>query len=92
MWSIKGGGDTQTLFAVKKPFELFALSGHRDTNTFFKKNLADISPFCEATDTHVLDFWSCLLKVLKWAALFMLGIHVSHSLKFTSGVIPADLW
>ena len=25
--------------------------------TFKKKNLEDISPFCGATDTPVLDFW-----------------------------------
>ena len=90
--SIKGGRDIQTLLAVKK---LFALSGSRDTKFFLKKILEDISPSCEATDTPVLDFWSYLLWVskLEWAALFMLGggIHVSHSLRFTSGVTPADL-
>ena len=63
--------------------------------TFFKKNLEDISPFCGATDTPVLDFWWCLLWVSKpeWAVLFMLsrGIHVTHSLRFTSGATPADL-
>ena len=47
----------------------------------------DISPFVRVTDTPVLDFWWCLLWVLKpeWAALFTLsgGIHVVHSPRFT---------
>ena len=42
-----------------------------------------------------LDFWWCLLWVSKpkWAALSALGggIHFTHSLRFTSGVTPADL-
>ena len=54
----------------------------------------DISSFCGATDTPVFNFWWRLLWVLKpgWAALFTLGggIHVSHSLRFTSGATPAD--
>ena len=54
-----------------------------------------MSPFCGATDTPVLDFWLRLLWVSKpeWAALFILGggIHVTHSLRFTSGATPADL-
>ena len=54
-----------------------------------KKNLKDISPFCEVTDTPVLDLWCCLLWGSKpeWAALFMLdrGICVVCSLTFTSG-------
>ena len=53
-----------------------------------------MSPFCGATDTPVLDF-SHLILVSKpeWAALFMLdgGVHVTHSLRFTSGAMPADL-
>ena len=55
-------------------------------------NLEDISPFCGATDTPVLDFW-CLIGVSKpeSAALFVLGIHVTHSLRLTSGATPADL-
>ena len=52
-----------------------------------------MSPFCGATDTPVLDFWWCLLWVSKpeWAALFALdgGVHVS--LRFTSGLTPANL-
>ena len=62
---------------------------------YLKKNLEDISPFCGATDTLVLDFWWNLLWVSKpeWAALFVLGrgIHDICSLRFTSGVTPADL-
>ena len=54
-----------------------------------------MSPFCGATDNPVLDFWWCLLWVSKpeWAALFVLGggIHVTFSLRFTFGVIPADV-
>ena len=54
-----------------------------------------MSPFFGATDTPVLDFWGCPLWVSRseWAALFTLGrgIHVTHSLRFTSGVTPADL-
>ena len=30
---------------------------HFTSDQFFKKNLEDISPFCGATDTPVLDFW-----------------------------------
>ena len=59
----------------------------------FKKKFEDISPFCGATDTPVLDFWWCLLWVSKqeWEALFMpcRGIAVTCSLSFTSGVTPA---
>ena len=40
-------------------------------------------------------FWWCLLWVPKpqWSALFVLGkgVHVTHSLRFTSGATPADL-
>ena len=54
-----------------------------------------MSPFFGATDTPILDFWWRLLWVSKpeWAALFKLGrgIHVTCSLRFTSGVTPADL-
>ena len=60
-----------------------------------EKFLEDISPFCGATDTPVLDFWWCLLWVLKpeWAASFTLGrgVCVTCSLRFTSGVMTADL-
>ena len=42
-----------------------------------------------------LDFWWHLLRVSKpeWAVIFMLGrgIHVTCSLRFTSGVTPANL-
>ena len=42
------------------------------------------------------DFWWCLFCVSKpeWAALLALGsgICVTHSLRFTSSVTPADLW
>ena len=51
--------------------------------------------FWDTTDTTVLDFWWCILSVSKpkSAALFALGrgICVTHSLRFTSGVAPADL-
>ena len=65
-------------------------------DTFFKKNiLEDMSSFCGATDTPVLDFWWRLLWVSKpeWVALFMLGggIGVTHSLRFTFGATPVDL-
>ena len=54
-----------------------------------------MSSFCGATDTPVSDFWWCLLWVskLEWAALFVLcrGVHITHSLRFISGVTPADL-
>ena len=62
---------------------------------FFRKFLEDISPFCGTTDTSVLDIWWRLLWVSKpvWAALFALGkgIHVTHSLRVSSGVTPPDL-
>ena len=56
------------------------------TNTFFLKILEGMSPFCGATDT--LDLWWRLLWVSKpeWA-----GTCVTCSLRFTSGVTPADL-
>ena len=54
-----------------------------------------MSPCCGATDTPVLEFWWRLLWVSKpeWAALFELcrGILVTCSLRFISGVTPADL-
>ena len=54
-----------------------------------------MGPFCGAADTPVFDFWWRLLWVSKseWVVLFMLGrgIHVTHSLRFTSGVTPANL-
>ena len=63
---------------------------------FFTKKLEDMSNFCGATDTPVLDFWWCLFWVSKpaWAALFTLGrgVHVTHFLRFTSCVTPADLF
>ena len=54
-----------------------------------------MSPFCGATNTPVLDFWWRLLWVSKpeWAVLFTLGrgICVTHSLRFISGMTPANL-
>ena len=51
--------------------------------------------FYGATDTPVLDFGSCLFWVSKpeWEVFFTLGrgIHDVCSLRFTSGVTPADL-
>ena len=55
-----------------------------------------MSPFCGATDTHVL-FGLLMMSPLafkpEWATLIMLGrgVHVIHFLRFTSGVAPADL-
>ena len=47
-----------------------------------------------ATDAPISDFWWRLLWVSKpeWAALVMLGggVCVTHSLRFTSDVTPAD--
>ena len=57
--------------------------------------LEDISPFHGATYAPVLNFWWCLLWVLKpeLAAIYMLGggICVIHSLRFTSTVTPPNL-
>ena len=55
-------------------------------NNFFE----DICTFCGATDTPVFDFWQ---HKPKWWALFALcrAVHVTHSLRFTSGMTPADL-
>ena len=53
----------------------------------FKRIFWDISPFCGATDTPVLDFWWCLVWVLKpeWAAWFAPGRGIcACSLRFTS--------
>ena len=33
MWTIRGGGDTQTLLAVQKYFELLAFTGSVDVKT-----------------------------------------------------------
>ena len=61
----------------------------------FFQNIA-LCPFLGATDTHILDFWWCLLWVSnpEWADLFIFGrdIHVTCSLRFTSGATPADLF
>ena len=50
--------------------------------SFFLKFLKDISPFCGTTD----------ISKPEWAALFAFGrgIHVTRSLRFNSGVTPAD--
>ena len=61
---------------------------------FFFKFLEDISPFCGATDPWFgLLVTSPLGSKPEWAALFTLGggVHVTCSLRFTSGVTPADL-
>ena len=62
---------------------------------FLKKKFGRHMSFYGVTDTPDLDFWWCLLWVSKpdWAALFTLGrgIHDACSLRFISGVIPADL-
>ena len=54
-----------------------------------------MNSFYGATDIPVLDFWWCLLWVSKpeRASLFALGkgIHITHSLIFTSGATSADL-
>ena len=54
-----------------------------------------MSPFCGAIDTSILNFWWHLLWASKpeWAALFMLDrdVHVTQFLRFTSGVIPANV-
>ena len=53
-----------------------------------------MSPFCGPTDTPVLDFWWHLwISKPEWAALFALGrgVCITHSLRFTSGVTPANL-
>ena len=65
-------------------------------NSFLFLNfLEDISPVCGATDTPILDFWCCILFLskLEQAALFTLGRAICDvcSLRFTSGVPPADL-
>ena len=53
---------------------------------FLNTILEDISPFCGATDTPVLDFWWYLLSVLKpeWVPLFIFsgGIPVICCLRF----------
>ena len=65
------------------------------TLVFFWKIFEDLSPFRGPTDIPVLDFWWHLLWISKseGAALFMLdrGIHVTRSLRFTSGATPANL-
>ena len=62
---------------------------------FFKKFWEDLSPFCGATDTPIVDVWLHLLWVskLEWAALFALGQGVcfTNSQRFTSGATHVDL-
>ena len=69
---------------------------HENHALFFKIFFGGHESFFGATDTPVLDFWWCLLWVSKpeLAALFKLcgGVHVTHSLRFTSGATPADLF
>ena len=60
---------------------------------FFLKFLEDMSPFCGATDTPVLDFWWCLSWVSKPGLIPRLRAlsPVCHEfLRFTSGATPAD--
>ena len=61
----------------------------------FLNKIGGYMSFYGATDTPVLDFWWCLLWVSKpkWAALFTLGRGICDvcSLRFTSGVTPAEL-
>ena len=56
---------------------------------FLKKNLEEISLFCGATDTPVLDFWWRLLWVSKseWAALISLGLLFLSFIFFISSLI-----
>ena len=54
-----------------------------------------MSPFCGATDTHVLDFWWCMPWISKphgWSPRLcaLLPVHIGI-LRFTSGATPADL-
>ena len=60
----------------------------------FLKFLENMSSFCEATDTSVLNLWWRLLWVSKpeWGLIrTWRGIHVACFLRFTSGATPADL-
>ena len=74
---------------------MHSVTSHSRKFFFIFKFLEDTSPLCGATKTPVLDFWWCLLWVSKpeWAVLLVLsrGIHVTHSLRLTSGATPADL-
>ena len=59
----------------------------------WKKNLEDTSPFCGATDTHVLDLWWCLPWDSKpgWIPhLHAFSPACNGFLRFTSGVTPAN--
>ena len=75
--------------------DVLSLKWWRPFNTFLKKYLEDISPFCRVTDTPVLDFWWHLLWISKpeWAPLFTLGngICVTVPWDSPSGVTPANL-
>ena len=74
-------------FCIKKADET-----SYNENFFFK--LEDISPFCGATKTPVLDFWWCLPWLLKpgWIFLLVCFIACMHwFLRFTSSVASADL-
>ena len=56
-------------------------------NIFFQKILEDMSPFCWTSG----DVYSTSKP--EWATLFALGrgVHVTCSLRLTSGATPADL-
>ena len=89
---------------MKKALEVRTLQMEMDLrNKYFPQNEGRIYTFLKFlvdtwfgdTDTPVLDFWWSLLWVSKpeWAALFTLGEgrHVTHFLRFTSGLTPAEL-
>ena len=55
--------------------------------------LEDISPFCGAANTPILDFWWCLPWVSKpgWFPHLRASLPAHKGfLRFTSGVAPAD--
>ena len=62
---------------------------------FLKHFLGNISPFCRATDTPVLDFWYCLHWVSKpeWTPSLCSSLSTwgDEFLRFTSSTTPADL-
>ena len=57
---------------------------------FLKKKMEDMSPFCGATDTPVLDFWPVFQSQGRFSCLCAFSPVYNRFLRFISGATPAD--